>query len=41
MLWLQNITALIFQNLDNQIDCPSHLPELAPCLVSYVDGQLR
>ena len=31
MLWLQNITALISQNLDNRMDCPCNLPELAPC----------
>jgi len=39
MLWLQNITALISQNLDNHTDCPSYLPELAPCWVGYPTRQ--
>jgi len=36
MLQLQNIIALIFQNLDNRMDCLYHLPELAPCSVEQV-----
>ena len=39
MLWLQNITALISQNLDNRLDCPVYLPELAPCRVGFPTHQ--
>jgi hypothetical protein len=31
MLNFQNTIALIFQNLDNFMNCPFYLPELAPC----------